>query len=161
MLHQVRDRDGRAPRDPDLAMDENLATLEPRLLDPRDRLGDRRSERGDPVIADGLHVEHLDPSSLVLVPQSGVRSHPAWVGHLRDLGRVFRVEQGRLADRDDVSDAERVEHARVGRMVEVAEIQELDDSRGKRSLKRRRLWSIENIVRVAMGCREMAIAHSR
>lgn len=80
----------------------------PRLIDPADGLSNGGSKRADSVVADGLHVEDLDPSRLVLPPESMVeRLRGLGGGDWRAMGRRGRVgvEEGGFADGDDMGDA--------------------------------------------------------
>lgn len=108
-------------------MHEHLPTLLARLVDPlADRL-ELRLERVDPVVADALDVEHLDPPLAFLDPKRalspgtlsghevrvrvrhGARAKGPGVGDVQ----MRRRDEGALADRDDVGDPERMQHERV------------------------------------------------
>ena len=108
-------------------MHEHLPTLLARLVDPlADRL-ELRLERVDPVVADALDVEHLDPPLAFLDPKRAL-SPGTLSGHevrvrvrhgarakgpgVRDV-QMRRRDEGALADRDDVGDPERMQHERV------------------------------------------------
>ena len=114
-------------------MHEDLPTLLARLVDPlADRL-ELRLERVDPVVADALDVEDLDPPLAFLDPKRAlapgslpgnkvrvVVRHRARAGRpdMSNIQMRGRDERA-LAHRNDVSDPKRVEHERVGGMVPV------------------------------------------
>ena len=114
-------------------MHEDLPTLLARLVDPlADRL-ELRLERVDPVVADALDVEDLDPPLAFLDPKRAL-APGSLPGHkvrivVRHRARARRPDmsdiqmRGRderaLAHRNDVRDPKCMQHERVGGMVPV------------------------------------------
>lgn len=99
-------------------MHKNLPTLFPRFVDPLANGWQLRLERVDAVVAHALDVEDLYAAFALLNPERArLRGRKAG---LEGALPVFRRNERALADRDDVRDAERMEHVRVGGVVPVS-----------------------------------------
>src|ERR1700722_18144916 len=125
-------------------MHKHLAALHSRLLDP---LADRlqlRLERVDAVIAHALDIEHLDPPLTFLDPERALTARAFSCNEMRVRGRPSHTArqftttttithtdavrgtrevrggyERTFADRNDVRDAQRVEHIRVQSVIPV------------------------------------------
>lgn len=89
---------------------QHHAILPSSLLDPRASLRNERPERIVPVVPHVVQVADLDPARSVL----GRKRVGAYLAVHRIA--VWRAGDERFADRDDVGDAERVEHGGVPRV---------------------------------------------
>ena len=127
--HEVGDDDGRGARDADAAVDEHLAAGVLGLLDELARVVERVADRVDAVVRDAAQIEHLHRPEPLLEPER-VGRHPRLErrrdraragGRARRRRHLRRGNERRLADRNDVGDAELLEHERIRWAVSTVE----------------------------------------
>ena len=123
LAHEVRDHDRRAPADADPTVHEDLAAGIAGVLDKVEALVERAPDAGDAVVGDVVNVEHGDRAESFFEPERvGGQGGRAGEGTGEREGRLARWGERRLAHRDDVGDAELLEHERVRGVVQVPEV---------------------------------------